>query len=193
MVPGLLDTHQLGRSLTLSETIRSPRLELVLLTSDLLRGLIEGSVERIGGAPVAEAWARENEWLFHLRLSQIERDPRHAQWIARAMIHRVLQRVVGHIGFHGAPGFNALHAADAVEFGFRVEPEFRREGYTSESVVALMDWARRAHDIRRFLASVSPSNAPSLALVRKLGFTEVTRVQDEDQAEEIVFELRRPS
>lgn len=191
MVPGLLDTHHLGGpGDAIGTVLRSARLDLVLLTPESLRGLVDRKVERIAGAPVAERWARENEWLFRLRLEQIEREPGRAPWIVRAMVHRVLERIVGSIGFHGPPGSNALGDPAAVEFGFRVEPEFRRQGYASESVVALMDWARHAHDVRRFLASVSPSNAPSLALVRKLGFLEVTRVIDEEDGEEIVFERR---
>ena len=53
----------------------------------------------------------------------------------------------------------------------------------------MMAWAR-ARSISRFIVSVSPTNVPSLALPAKLGFTEVTRVIDDQDGPEIVFELR---
>ena len=53
----------------------------------------------------------------------------------------------------------------------------------------MIAWAR-TQAISRFIVSISPTNAASLALAAKLGFTEVTRVVDEEDGPEIVFELR---
>jgi RimJ/RimL family protein N-acetyltransferase len=96
--------------------------------------------------------------------------------------------MVGHVGFHGPPGYNALKAADAVEVGYTIFPEHRRRGYATEAVRALLDWAR-AQGIHRFVASVGPQNEPSLALVRRLGFREVGRHWDDEDGEELEFEL----
>jgi RimJ/RimL family protein N-acetyltransferase len=99
--------------------------------------------------------------------------------------------MVGHAGFHGPPGINGLDAPDAVEVGYTVFPEHRGRGYAQEAVRALMDWAGTEHGMRRFIASVAPDNEPSLAIVRKLGFSQTGEQWDDEDGLELVFERRR--
>ena len=108
----------------------------------------------------------------------------------RAIIERTSGAFVGQIGFHGAPGYNGLGAADAVELGYAVEEAYRGRGYATEAARGMIGWAR-SRGIDRILASVAPHNAASLAVVRRLGMREVTSVVDEVDGPEIVFELRR--
>jgi RimJ/RimL family protein N-acetyltransferase len=51
-----------------------------------------------------------------------------------------------------------------------------------------MGWALVEHGVRRFLASSAPTNAASIRVVEKLGFVEVSRVWDDEDGEEIVYE-----
>ena len=53
---------------------------------------------------------------------------------------------------------------------------------------------RRAEErgVKRFVASVAPSNEPSLAIVRKLGFVQTGERMDDEDGLELVFELERP-
>jgi RimJ/RimL family protein N-acetyltransferase len=97
--------------------------------------------------------------------------------------------VVGHAGFHGPPGVNARDAAGAVEVGYTIFPQHRGRGYARQAALALVDWARREHGIRRFLASVAPGNEPSLAVVRRLGFVQTGERWDAEDGLELVFEL----
>jgi RimJ/RimL family protein N-acetyltransferase len=55
----------------------------------------------------------------------------------------------------------------------------------------LMDMAEERASIRRFVLSVGPRNEPSLAIVRKLGFTQTGERMDDEDGRELVFELRR--
>ena len=97
--------------------------------------------------------------------------------------------MIGHAGFHGPPGVNALGLPGAVELGYTVFPESRRMGYATEVAGSLMEWARRAHDIRKFVASVAPTNAESLAVVRKLGLVFVREADDDVDGVEHVYLL----
>jgi RimJ/RimL family protein N-acetyltransferase len=54
----------------------------------------------------------------------------------------------------------------------------------------LLDWASNKHGIQHFIASISPGNEASLALVRRLGFREFGRHWDEEDGEELEFELK---
>ena len=93
--------------------------------------------------------------------------------------------LVGRIGFHAPPD-----ARGAVEIGYAVEPEYRGHGYATEAATDMLAWARREHGIRSFVASVSPTNAPSLAIVKKFGFVQTGVQWDDEDGEELVFELR---
>jgi RimJ/RimL family protein N-acetyltransferase len=112
------------------------------------------------------------------------------EWLVRAIVLRRAGRpMVGHAGFHGHPGVNAARLPDAVELGYTVFEPFRRQGYATEAVRGLIRWAHDERGIRRFLASVAPANAPSLAIVAKLGFAEIGRHWDPEDGDELEFQL----
>jgi ribosomal-protein-alanine N-acetyltransferase len=174
------------------DTVRTKRLELVWLSPELLEELLAGrreKAERIGGFAIPDDWPDEHDGRFlALRLRQTHEDPGRGPWYVRAIVLPEQRRMIGHIGFHGPPGVNALRDPEAVEIGYTVFPEHRRRGYAGEAVVALLEQAR-AQGVRRFVASVAPENEPSLAIVRRLGFTEVGRHWDDEDGEELEFVL----
>jgi len=106
-----------------------------------------------------------------------------AQWRARAITRLADARMIGHAGFHGPPD-----DAGMIEVGYTVFPAHRRRGYAGEAVHALLAWARE-QGVDHFIASVAPHNEPSLRLVRRLGFAEVGRHWDDEDGEELEFEL----
>ncbi len=135
-------------------------------------------------------WPDEHDAGFlRLRADQMRRTPKWQPWLVRALVVRAESRMIGHAGFHGPPGVNGPAKPDAVELGYTVFPEFRGHGYATEAARALLDWAREAHDIRHFVASVAPGNEPSLAIVRKLGFVQTGEQWDKEDGLELVFEL----
>jgi [ribosomal protein S5]-alanine N-acetyltransferase len=175
------------------ETVRSERLELVWLSPQLVETLLDGGREeaaRIGGFVIPAGFPDDHDRGFlGLRLRQTKEDPSRGPWFARAIVLPERGRLmIGHIGFHGPPGVNARRDPDAVEIGYTVFPEHRRQGYATEAVQALLG-AAEAQGIRRFVASVGPENEPSLAIVRRLGFVEVGRHWDDEDGEELEFEL----
>ena len=96
--------------------------------------------------------------------------------------------MIGNVGFHGEPGVNAADAERALEIGYSIQPEHRRRGYATEAVEGMLAWAR-GQGIRHFVASVAPDNAPSLAIIRKLGFVRTGEHIDPEDGLEHVFEL----
>ena len=66
-------------------------------------------------------------------------------------------------------------------------------GYAREAIAGLTDWAFATGEARVCVASVSPRNAGSLALVRSLGFRQVGEQIDELDGLELVFERALPS
>ena len=169
--------------------ISTARLDLVLFTAESLEALLAGRASSLEGVPVPPDWVRRSEGVLRRRLAQATQDRRCEPWLLRAMVHRDTQAFVGRIGFHGAAGVNALGVPDAVELGYTVEPEFRRRGFAEEAIRGMMAWAQE-RSISRFMASIGPTNVPSLELAKKLGFTQVAEVVDEEDGPELVFEVR---
>jgi RimJ/RimL family protein N-acetyltransferase len=168
------------------------RLDLVLLTpvlDDLVAGRRERATAAIGAA-IPDWWPDEHDARFlRYRLTQASRDPAAGEWLVRAIVLRGEGVVIGHAGFHGPPGVNALDEAGAVELGYTIFLPYRGRGYATEAVVELMRWAREERGVRAFVASVGPENEPSLAIVQKLGFSHVGEHWDEEDGRELEFRL----
>jgi [ribosomal protein S5]-alanine N-acetyltransferase len=120
------------------------------------------------------------------RLDQLRRDSSVQPWLLRAMVDRVSGTLLGHIGFHSPPRpeYLATIAPDAVELGYTVHAPYRRQGYATEAVLALMHWAYSLHGQRCFFLSISPQNLASTAMAQSLGFAKCgSHIDDEDGLE----------
>ena len=120
--------------------------------------------------------------LMNRRLAQLERDPLEQAFLARSIVFD--NQMIGVVGFHAKPSF-----AGRLEVGYRIFPDFRRQGFALEAVRGLLDWARLEPGVKTFVASVRPKNLASLAVIAKFGFVQVGRQWDEEDGEELVFEL----
>ena len=137
---------------------------------------------RLAGVAVPEDWPAGVVPLLKLRLQQLRDDPAARPWLLRLMVLRRPRLFVGHVNFHAPPTDEGW-----VEIGYTVVPDHRRRGYALEAAAAMFEWAAE-QGVTRFRASVSPSNAASLALVRRMGFVETGVQWDEVDGEELVFE-----
>jgi RimJ/RimL family protein N-acetyltransferase len=176
--------------------ITSDRLELILLSPQAVDALLEGrhaDAERELDASIPARWPDEHDAGFlRYRMRQLERAPQAEPWLVRAVILREpVRAMIGHAGFHGQPGINGKQDPEAVELGYTIFEPHRGRGYATEAAQALMDWAASEKGIRRFIASVAPTNDPSLAIVKKLGFVQTGEQWDEEDGLELVFELER--
>ena len=176
-----------------AEGIRTPRLELVAMSIPFMRALVRhdlAAAEAEIGATVPAGMPDDLEHFLQYRLAQAEAEPAILPWLGRAMVltdETGDRHAIGTIGFHGPPD-----GEGRVEVGYRIEPEYRRRGLTSEAVRALFDWAHREHGITRFVASISPTNEASLALADGFGFVETGSHMDEIDGLEIEFETTWP-
>ena len=131
--------------------------------------------------------AHERRFLT-MRLGQMQEDPRFRTWCEHAFV--LGAQMVGHGGYDGPPGHNAAQAPDAVEFGYAIFPPYRGHGYGTEAARLLMDSAEERAGVRHFVLAISPSNAPSFAIARKLGFVRTGERIDNERGLEHVFELK---
>jgi [ribosomal protein S5]-alanine N-acetyltransferase len=176
------------------ETIRTPRLELVSMTVPVMRALQVKDLETAGreaDATVTPGLADDLVDFLRYRLAQVETDPSIRQWLGRLIVltdEHGERRAIGTLGYHGPPDEQGR-----LEVGYRIEAPYRRQGYAREAVQALFDWAASAHGIHRFVASVSPTNEPSLQLIASFGFEQTGSHIDDIDGLELEFEADWPN
>ena len=159
----------------------SMRFMRMLLARDL-----ESAAAEIGASVPPELPDRLDHFL-QFRIADLSEDPSAQPWLGRAIVLTEVdgtRRIIGSAGFHAPPNPDGR-----VEIGYRVEPDYRRQGVATEVVHALLDWAAHEHDVQQFRASVAPHNMASLAIVGRLGFRQTGVQIDDIDGEELVFEL----
>lgn len=70
----------------------------------------------------------------------------------------------------GMCGLLKRDTLEDVDAGYAFLPAFRAQGYASEALAGLIDYARRVHDLRRLVAIVQPDNAASIRVLQRTGF-----------------------
>jgi [ribosomal protein S5]-alanine N-acetyltransferase len=166
------------------EVIETERLRLVLVPLAALDALAAGdpaAASAVMGFRVGEL-RPGHPTIWSRRAAQIRADPSVAPWLVRLIVERATGRVVGDVGLHDAP------VDGMVEIGYAVRPEQRRRGIAIEAAAGLFSWAAGRPGVTTFRASISPANAASLGLVRRLGFVEVGEQWDDEDGLELLFE-----
>jgi RimJ/RimL family protein N-acetyltransferase len=174
--------------------IVSERLTLRLLPAAFLEATLDGrrdEAERLLGLRIHPEWWTATA-LARMRLNDLSRDPEYAPWSLRAIALSATGVMIGHAGFHTSAGPSYLErwAAGGVEFGYTVYTPYRRRGYATETAQALIEWARRAHGVSRFVLTIAPDNEASQRIARKLGFRAVGVHVDVEDGIEDVYALR---
>jgi [ribosomal protein S5]-alanine N-acetyltransferase len=170
--------------------IETSRLLLRCLSPGSIRGGLSGNlsaIERQLAARVPADLIREPA-VLKFAMARLAEDPDYLPWSARAIILKDAREMIGHLRFHTPPDPDYLkpYARAAVEFGYVIFAAYRRLGYAFEAVIGAMDWAK-TRGVLRFVVTVSPDNAPSLALVDKAGFRRIGEHIDEEDGLELIL------
>ncbi|TYB50004.1 GNAT family N-acetyltransferase [Actinomadura chibensis] len=125
----------------------------------------------------------EAEFLWRLRLEQLERDPGIAPWIVRAAVSEPDGDVVGYAGFQSKPDEHGM-----VEVSYSVDPAHRRRGHARAMLAAMLERAASEPSVTTVRATISPDNKASLATIAGHGFAHVGEQWDEIDGRELVYE-----
>ena len=170
-------------------TIRTPRFELVSMSLSFMHHLVArdlAAAEAEIDAVIPIDFPDRLDHFLQFRIADLGADPAAQPWLGRSIVLTDpdgLRLVIGSAGFHAPPGPDGR-----VEIGYRVEPEYRRQGVATEVARALFDWAH-AQGVDRFRAAVAPGNAASLAVIGQFGFEQAGVQIDDIDGEELIFEL----
>jgi ribosomal-protein-alanine N-acetyltransferase len=171
--------------------IHTPRLILRLMDRDIISHCLNNDLpvaERLLGAKISPELLDHPSSISH-GLKQLEKDPLYLPWCARAVILRAENLAIGTIRFHSTPNPIDLlpYATNSVEFGYRIFSQYRRLGYATEAVSAIMGWAGSQFGVSNFAASVSPANTPSLKVLAHFSFKKIGEMMDEVDGMEYLF------
>ncbi|MBN2172515.1 MAG: GNAT family N-acetyltransferase [Bacteroidales bacterium] len=86
-------------------------------------------------------------------------------WI---IIEKNKKTIVGGICFHGEPDSNG-----EVEIGYGTDDDFRNFGYMSETISALIQWAKINKKIKTIKAETDKSNISSIRVLEKNNFVKI--------------------
>jgi [ribosomal protein S5]-alanine N-acetyltransferase len=154
---------------------------LVALDADAIRAFGDGLPARVGGVLVT--WPDDDRRVLRYRLEALHADPASAPYLLHVRLEGA--DVVARVGCHEAP------RDGTVEIGYRVAPGWRGAGVGTGLVTEFLAWLA-GRGVRRVRAAVRPDNAPSRALLERLGFTEHGEQWDEEDGRELLLERALP-
>jgi RimJ/RimL family protein N-acetyltransferase len=166
----------------------TPRVEIVQLSPEALRALADGdqaAAEQAASMSLSPYLVGpECRPVWRMRAVQTVEDPLSAAWVTGVVWEPQLRLVVGRAGYPGPPD-----AAEMVEVGYSIDPQYRRQGYARAALLALVDRAAAEPDVATVRATIAPDNVASRDLVLSEGFTVVGEQWDDEDGLEIVYEV----
>lgn len=123
----------------------------------------------------------EMKQAYYEMLTEMKRIPGHEEWACDWNICLKSGEVIGGIGFKGIPD-----QAGHVEVGYGIDEDFQNQGYATEAVGAMLQWALSHDDVSCVEGQTEPENVISQRVLRKNGF-----VRNGDGPEGPRFEVRK--
>jgi RimJ/RimL family protein N-acetyltransferase len=147
--------------------LHTPRLDLVLMDAEEARALSGGVSEN--GHPWAAGYPLGSSLLrAELTLAAAAHDRPLGRFGTYQVVRRADGRVIGDVGFMGPPD-----ATGAVSVGCSITEDARCQGYATEALTALLEWARGQTGLTCVLADTTRSNLASQRLLERVGLHRV--------------------
>ena len=165
-----------------------PTIRIIHLDPATLAALAAGDRDRAEQTSPVEL----SDWLagpectgiWTMRAAQVLQQPEDLAWVTGVVWDEDAGLAVGRAGFHAAPSEDGM-----VEVGYAIDPGRRRRGYARACLSLLIARARREPAVAVLRATISPSNAASLALLSQFPFLDVGEQWDDEDGLEIIYEL----
>lgn len=168
--------------------IQTDRLELHHIPADGLISLLDEKSDllAIAGRTFSNPLKVlvEDEGPLPWRVPQVKADPSTNKWFIRFIVLKKLNQAIGSVSFHGVPDENGM-----MEIGIGVEEPFRGKGYAREALRGMWNWVCNEPDVKVLRYTVSPENAPSIAIIEHFGFAYIGVQIDEEDGPENIYEM----
>jgi len=151
--------------------IATARLRLVACSAELVEAALHDRrrLETVLGARIPDGWPLADLAGFPFLHEQMRREPGLEGWGPWMMVWPDQRVLVGDAGFKGKPDADGV-----VEVGYAVLPDYRRRGFATEAVVALIGWAF-SQEARAVLAECDQENVGSIGVLQRVGLRQTGR------------------
>ena len=172
-------------------TLQTDRLELVPLSGDAIDALLEGNQSRLRSLTDADfpqpvgppPYMAES---LPVVRSRLRASPAEARWWNWLVIRQDNREAVGSVAFGGKPD-----AAGAVLVGYAMYPTREGNGYATEAVRAMVDWAFAQPGVQAVRALAPVWNTPAVHVAEKVGMRPVGSYEDDEVGEVLIYETIR--
>jgi [ribosomal protein S5]-alanine N-acetyltransferase len=124
--------------------------------------------------------------LFPMMLEQHQADPSRLPWDG-TLIAKETWTAVGQMGFKGLPDEEGT-----IEMGYNVSPSAQGQGFATEMVSELSQWAARQPSVKQVKAECLETNAASIRVLEKSHFKRVGQRFDKDEGGILIlWELKK--
>ena len=123
---------------------------------------------------------------LRFRIPRVKASPEFAEIAIILAISKESNEVVGSAGFHDFPDEIGM-----IEIGYGIVPRMQNQGLGKELLIGMWKMICTRDDVKILRYTASPDNAPSLHIVRKLGFTEIGVQIDPEDGPELIFEISK--
>lgn len=121
---------------------------------------------------------------LRFRVELVEKDASKMFWLMRWIIEKDSRQIIGHTSFHDSPDADGM-----IEIGITIVEEYRGQGFAKEALRAMWTWAVSQPEVKMLRYTVSPDNAPSVAIITSFGFTRIGQQIDEEDGPEDIYEM----
>jgi RimJ/RimL family protein N-acetyltransferase len=151
----------------MGQVLHTTRLDLVLLEPDRARELTDGGSPN--GHPWASGYPLASSLLrAEMTLAAAAHDRPLGGFGTYQVVRRADDHVIGDVGFMGPPD-----ATGAVHVGCAITEDAQRQGYATEALTAVLEWARTQSGLTCVLADTTRSNVASQRLLERAGLHRV--------------------
>jgi [ribosomal protein S5]-alanine N-acetyltransferase len=101
---------------------------------------------------------------INMYIEQLAEDPFLKGWGVWLVLRQDSRQVIGDMGFKGKPDERRT-----VEIGYGILPESQNQGFATEAVGALQEWAFSTGLVDKITAECLEENIPSIKVLKKAG------------------------
>ena len=172
-------------------TVHTDRLEIIPLSAGAIDALLQGDGRRLRsltGAEFPQPVAAPPYMADSLPVvrDRLRSGDREAEWWNWLIVRQDNREAVGSVAFGGRPD-----AGGAVLIGYAMYPGREGQGYATEAVRAMVDWAFAQPGVNVVRALAPVWNTPAVHVAEKVGMRPVASDEDDEIGEVLVYERAR--
>jgi [ribosomal protein S5]-alanine N-acetyltransferase len=166
----LIETGTPPLTKTAGIMIETDRLMLIAGTLDMVIAEMTdtGELSQMLDIGIPLSWPPElvNERTMNFCFQCLCRGLDQVGWSCWYIVLKSTRMLIGMAEFTGKPG-----QGRSAEIGYTVLGEFQSQGYGTEAISGLIDWAFCHSEIDKLVAETTPDRRPSIRVLEKCGFT----------------------